>query len=266
MPDFLFDLPVADLARLSVALTMGLTWLGILLVKPVLRLFIGGEANVNGAISYVTSVFSLFYGLLVGLLAVAAYQNADEVERNAFREAAGIATLYEGLDSYPEPLRSEVKAMLRDYTLYVIHKGWPAHADGAILAGGGNRVSAIRARLAAFEPDTTGQSIVHREMFAAFQGFTVARQARLSGVLTRIPPVLWYAVAAGAAVNIVLLVMLKVRLVPHILLGGLASFFLGVMLFVILALDDPLRGETGLQPEAMELLWGTRMVFDEPMA
>jgi hypothetical protein len=265
MPDLIFDLPVLDLAKLCVAVTVGATWLGILVAKPLLRLFVGGEANLNGAISYVTSVFSLFYGLLVGLLAVAAYQNSEEVERGAFAEAAGIATLYDGLDSYPEPFRSEVQAMLRDYVLYVVYKGWPAHADGAILNGGANRVSAIRQRLAGFEPETGAQEIVHREMFGAFQGFTLARQARLAGVLTRIPDVLWYAVAAGAAVNIVLLVMLRIRPLPHLVLGGLASFFLGVMLLVVLALDDPLRGETGLKPEALRLLWQSRLAFDEPM-
>jgi hypothetical protein len=266
MPHFLYDLPVLELAKLCVGLTVGATWLGILLVKPILRLLVGGEANVNGAIGYVTSVFSLFYGLLVGLLAVAAYQNADAVERSAFREAAALATLYDGMDSYPEPLRSETKALLRDYALYVIHKGWPAHADGVILNGGANRVSALRNRLSAFEPESAAQEIVHREMFGAFQDFTLERQARLSGVLTKIPPVLWYALLAGAAVNIILLIMLKVRPLPHLVLGGLASFFLGVMLFVVVALDDPFRGEAGLKPEALELLWSSRMAFDEPAA
>jgi hypothetical protein len=106
---------------------------------------------------------------------------------------------------------------------------------------------------------------VHTEVFGLFHDFSVARQERLSGVLTRIPNVLWYAVGAGAAVNIVLLVMLRIRPMPHLVLGGLASFFLGVMLFVVISLDDPLRGESGLEPEALRLLWEARMKFDEPL-
>jgi hypothetical protein len=264
MPDFMHNLPVRELAWLCVAATVGATWVGILFVKPFLRLLVGGEPNVNGVIGYVTSVFSLFYGLLVGLLAVAAYQNVERVERSAFREAAGVSTLYAGVSSYPEPFRSEAREMLRDYVLYTIHKDWPAHRRGEIMAGGTNRVSAMRQRLADFEPQSISEEIVHREVFSAFQDFTIARQERLAGVLTRIPNVLWYAVGAGAAVNIILLIMLKVRVLPHLVLGGLASFFLGVMLFVVLALDDPLRGDDGLRPEALELLWNGRMVFDEP--
>ena len=264
MPHFVQNLPLWDLAFYCVVATVGATWVGILLVKPFLRLLVGGEANVNDTIGHATSVFGLFYGLLVGLLAVAAYQNADRVERAAFREAAAAATVYGDLNAYPEPFRSEVQAMLRDYALYAIHKEWPAHREGEILIGGAHRADALRQRIADFEPRTVSQQILHREVVSAFHDFTVARQERLAGVLTRLPDVLWAAVATGSAVNIVFLVMLKIRPLPHLVLGGLASFFLGVMLFVIIALDDPMRGETGLKPDAMRLLWESRMAFDEP--
>ena len=265
MPQFLFDLPQADLALYVVAATVGLTWLGILFVKPLLRLLLGGAADINESISFVTSIFSLFYGLLVGLLAVAAYQNLDEVERSAFREATSLATLYADMESYPEPFSSEMQALLRDYTLYAIHKEWPAHREGRILIGGAHRADAMRQRLAQFAPGTVSQEILHREAVGTFHRFVEARQARLAGTITRIPAVLWYAVIAGAAVNIILLVLARMKPLRHLILGGLASFFLGVMLFVIIALDDPLRGESGVGPDALQSLWETRMVFDEPL-
>lgn len=266
MLDFVYDLPPETLAFYCVALTVGATWLGILFVKPFLRLLVGGEADVNQTIGYATSVFGLFYGLLVGLLAVAAYQNAEGVERSAFREATTIATLYSDLRSYPEPIRAQMREMLRDYVLYTIYEDWPAHREGAMKVGGANRADAMRERLATFDPQTLSQEIVHRQVVGTFHDFSVARQERLAGVITRIPRVLWYAVGAGAIINIVLLIMLKMRPIPHLVLGGLTSFFLGVMLFVIVALDDPFRGEAGLDPEALQLLWENRMVFDEPAA
>ena len=266
MFDVIHDLPAERLALYCILLTVGATWIGVLFVKPVLRLLIGREGDINATIGIGTSVFGLFYGLLVGLLAVAAYQNAETIERAAFREAASVSNLYASLQSYPDPFRSDVRAMLRDYVLYTIHKDWPAHRAGRIMIGGGHRADAIRGRLAGFEPESTSQEIVHREVVGALQDFAVARQERLAGTLTRIPGVLWGALAAGALVNIVFIVLLKLKPIPHMILGGLSSFFLGVMLFVILALDDPMRGETGLEPEAMRFLWETRMAFDEPAA
>jgi len=266
MPEIVQDLPTGSLALYCVALTVGATWIGVLVVKPILRLLVGGEANLNETIAIATSTFGLFYGLLVGLLAVAAYQNAERVEQSAFREASSIATLYADMDNYPEPLRSQVKVMLRDYVLYAIHKDWPAMRDGAAMTGGDHRADALRRRIASFEPETPAQTIVHAEVVRVFHAFNVARQERLAGRLTRLPDVLWYAVGAGAAVNILLLVMLKMRPLQHLLLSGLVSGFLGVMLFVIIALDDPLRGATGIEPEAMRELWRRVMAYDEPLA
>jgi hypothetical protein len=47
-------------------------------------------------------------------------------------------------------------------------------------------------------------------------------------------------------------------------LGTINASFLGVVLFVIVALDNPLRGESGLSPAPLQLLWQRVMVWDEP--
>lgn len=265
MPSFVHDIPSTQLALYCVIFTVGMMWLSFMFVKPILRLIIGGDANVNYTISYATTVFSVFYGLLMGLLTVAAYQNHERVEQSAFREVASIAALYGDMNSYPEPLRTQMREMLRDYTLYTIHKDWNAHKKGKILSGGTNRVFAMRKRLVNFEPKTTSQEILHREVVGFFHEFDVARRERIAGVFTQIPNVLWYALGAGAMIKILLLIMLKIKPVQHLVLGSITSFFLGVMLFVIISLDDPLRGENGIEPFFLQGLWDTRMVLDEPI-
>ena len=91
-----------------------------------------------------------------------------------------------------------------------------------------------------------------------------ARQQRLTGVITQIPNVLWYAVLVGAAINMLLLVMLRMPPMRQFVLGTITAFFLGVILFVIVALDDPLRGESGLDPGPLQVLWERQMIWDEP--
>lgn len=265
MPDFLFDLPHRTLAIYCAAATVGITWLGIVFIKPFLRWLVGSEPNINSRISYATSVFTLFYGLLLGLLAVAAFQNVERVEAAAFREASELSNLYADLESYPEPSSSTVQSLLRDYVLFTIYKDWPAHSKGKQLAGGRNRANTIRQVLMDFEPKTRAQEIVHREVIAGFHKFTEARQERLTGVIVQIPSVLWYAVIVGGIINIILLIMLKITPIAHLILGGLTSFFLGVILFVIIALDSPLRGEAGVSPAPYEILWARVMAWDEPI-
>ena len=110
------------------------------------------------------------------------------------------------------------------------------------------------------------EEIVHAETIASLKEFNSNRQQRLNGVITKIPAVLWYAVLVGAGINILLLLMLKMKPLPHFVLGAINAFFLGVVLFVIVALDDPLRGDSGLPPEPFERLWEREMRWDEPRA
>ncbi len=266
MPDFVYDIPQTDLAFWFAVIAVGGTFLGLLFLKPLLRLLVGGGPDLNENIGFATASSGLFYGLLLGLLTVSAYQNRERVNMAIVQEAAAVGSLYADMDSYPEPISSDVKAMLRDYVLYTIYKDWPAHRDGRYMDGGISRSDAVRHKLASFEPSTPREEIVHAETIASLKEFNTQRQQRLNGVITKIPAVLWYAVLVGAAINILLLLMLKMRPFPHFVLGAINAFFLGVVLFVIVALDDPLRGDSGLAPEPFERLWNREMRWDEPQA
>jgi hypothetical protein len=263
VPDFVYDISSTELALLFSVVAVGAVMIGLLVVKPILRIFFGTGPEFNQNVSFGGAGFNLFYGLLLGLLTVSAYQNNERVRQAILAEATAIGSLYAGMRSYPEPVQSDVQALLRDYVLFTVNADWAAHRKGAILDGGDHRAEAIRQRLVAFEPRTQGQMALHEAMIGSYQDFTVARQGRLAGVITEIPDVLWYAVLVGALVSVILFVMLKMRPHQQFLLGTITSFFLGVILFVIVSLDDPLRGEQGLGPDPLVLLWERQMVWDE---
>jgi hypothetical protein len=263
MPDFIYEIPTVQFAIYCSLFFVGLTWFGLIFVKPFLRLMMGRDPRNNDFVAQATAGFSLFYGLLLGLLAVAAYQNFDEVRKNVFAEASHLASLYRDAGRYPDPVRSEVQALLRDYTLYVIYKDWPAHRRGVIYKGGSNRLTMIQFSILKFEPRTAGEQLLHGQTLQDFNEFVAARQSRLAGVQTAIPGVLWYAVAIGALINIVLIWMLDMRFFTHMLLGGIVSFFLGVMIFLIASLDHPMKGEVSVTPTNYQLVYDTLMQWDE---
>lgn len=264
MPDFVYDLSRETLALSLLGIAVVGMLFGLLVFKPVARLLIGSGDDLNESINYCTAGFNLFYGLLLGLLTVSAYQNNDRVRQAVMDEAASVAILYADMNVYPEPTRSSVKSMLRDYVLFTIHKDWAAHRDGTYLDGGDNRSNAMRQRLAAFEPQTRGQEIVHAEVLSNFQRFVDARQQRISSVFVQIPPELWHAVITGAVITIMLICLLRMRPLRQFFLGMVSAVFLSVILLVIITLDSPLRGVAGLQPQALQLVWDRSMALDEP--
>ena len=118
-----------------------------------------------------------------------------------------------------------MEALLRDYTRYVIDEAWPLQRKGIVPAGAVKRVADFQASLVGFEPQTKSQEALHDAALKQFNTFYEYRRARLHSVTSSIPAVMWYTVAVGALLNILLLLLFDLRLGIHLLLGGILVFF-----------------------------------------
>jgi hypothetical protein len=197
----------------------------------------------------------VFYGLLLGLLAVAAYQNYSQVEANVANEASALSALYRDVAYYPEPHGQILRWMLRDYCRYVAKYTWPAQRRGQISGGGMTRAIAFQERLLAFKPQTPAEEILHAESLHQFNVFLEKRNQRQQSVTTGIPAVMWYVVAVGAVINLAMVWLFDMRFITQLFLGGLLAFFLGTMIFLIAAMDNPFRGEVSVSPEPYERVY-----------
>jgi TRAP transporter TAXI family solute receptor len=257
------SLTAAELALVFCSLFLLISLIGIALVHPHMRRVVHGKRQVNDVVIFVAANFGLLYAVLLGLLVVATFQITKDLQDHIAMEASGLSTMYRSTEAYPEPLRSELRSQLRDYTHYVIDKDWPAHRQVRVLAGGDHRLQAIRQKLFSFEPKTAAQGEVHREMLRYFNAMNVAREQRLSAVFSSIPHVLWYVLWIGALVTIVFLWMLHMDLMPQVLLGGITAVFLGVMMFLIYAMDHPLQGAVSVGPDAFESAYDLEMKWED---
>ena len=263
MSDWLDQLSAAQLALVVCSFFIAITWLGILLVHPVMRRVLHRDEPSNELVIHVAGTFGLVYAVLLGLLTVATFQNTKDVEDGISHEASALSAIYHSADGYPDPQRGELKAELRDYTHYVIEKDWPAHRRGGVLEGGEHRLQVIRSTLLSQEPANKTQELLQSEVLRYLDQMMVAREQRLAAVTATIPPVLWYVVAIGAFLMIAFLWMLYIKLVPHIIFGGITAFFLGMMIFLIYAMDHPLQGAVSVQPDPFRSVYDLVMKWDE---
>jgi hypothetical protein len=261
--NWLDRLPAGLLLALFCASFVAITWFGIAAIHPSLRRHLHGDEPSNEVIIFSAANFGLFYAVLLGLLAIATFQTTKDLVDTIGREASNLSTLYHVADEYPDPARTELKAELRDYTRYVIDKDWPAHRRGLVLMGGEHRLQAIRRTLLSFEPKTTTQEALRNEMLSYLDAMTVARLQRLSAVTASIPGVLWYIVITGAILTVIFMWMLHMKLISQILLGSVTAIFLGMMLFLIFAMDRPLRGAVSVTPESFQSVYEQVMKWDD---
>ena len=249
---WIYDVPSTTLALLITGAFVGFSWIGAVLIRPILRAFLRKRADINDLIGYMLSCFGVFYGLLLGLLAVAAYQNFSTVETIVSKEASALSALSRDVSAYPEPDRTNLIWLLRDYTRYVVHYAWPSQRKGIIPQEGNTRMIAFHEQLIRFEPQTPGQEILHAEALRQFNNYLEARRMRLFSVTTSIPGVMWAVVLVGALMNIALIWMFDMKLINHLVLGGILSAFMGLMIFLIASLDNPFRGELSISPAPFE--------------
>src|SRR6516164_9167332 len=117
MPEWLSrwldGLPAEQSALVFCGFFVGIAWLGIVLVHPLMRRVLHRDEPSNELIIHIAGTFGLVYAVLLGLLTVATFQNTKDVQDNISREASDLSTIYRIAEGYPEPLRSGLKSELR---------------------------------------------------------------------------------------------------------------------------------------------------------
>src|SRR5262245_62658908 len=110
---WIYDIPTWPMVGLFCVFFVGVTWLGILFVRPVLRAILGRSSGLNDSVGYLLGAHGVYLGVLLGLLAVAAYQNYSNVESIIANEAMKMTGLYRDVETYPEPYRTKLTAILQ---------------------------------------------------------------------------------------------------------------------------------------------------------
>jgi hypothetical protein len=255
VPDWLFDLTVPQVLGFVLVVFMGGTWLGALLVRPFLLRLAVRQADWNSVVSAMLSCFGVFYGLLLGLLAVAAYENRNGVEDVVTREALYLLGFYGDLEaSYPPEEAQELRLLLREYVEATIQKDWPSQSRGGIPRAGSAVILRINKRLRSFEPSNDRERLVHENVLQSWDHPRELRRQRMYAVSTGLPDILWYVVLIGAVLTIVFICLFDLDFRSILFLSGLLSFFMATVIGVILVLDRPLQGPRAVTPQPFEMM------------
>lgn len=256
MPDTVFDTPLVIAATAIILTLCAFALSGLLVVRRFVlpRMRIRPEdSEFSGTMVQGVMVF---YGLAVALIAVGAFEAYADASGIVAVEAAELGALYRDASTYPEPTRTELQQSLREYAEYVIHSAWPAQRQGQIARRGIEMLNGVQSSMAAFEPATEGQKILHAEALRAYNQLLEARSLRLDAVVgTGLPGVLWVLVLVGAAISLSATFFFSVADVRlHAVLVTLLATFIGLVIFMIFAFDRPFRGDLGLEPEPYQLV------------
>ncbi|MDT4895937.1 MAG: hypothetical protein QOH25_1014 [Acidobacteriota bacterium] len=260
MFESLFDIPLRVTGPVIVGALCLFAVVGLLLVRrrvlPRLRVE-AGDSEFTGAMLQSVMVF---YGLAVALIAVTVFQTYSDTTKIVDQEAIALNAIYRDVTSYPDPIRGDLQKGLREYTQQIINEAWPLQRQGKVPQHGIEHMTRFQVILTKFEPATEGQKLLHGETLRAYNGLIQARRQRLDAVGTGLPSVMWVVIIIGAFISLSASFFFKVedaRL--HILEVLLLAVFIGLVIFMIVALNRPFRGDLGIKADPYELVYDQLM-------
>jgi hypothetical protein len=107
-----------------------------------------------------------------------------------------------------------------------------------------------------FAPADQGQTNLHQETLHAYDEVLRAQQLRLDSVMNGLPAPIWWIVVLGALLTIAMTWLFviepfRAHVVPMVLL----AIVIGLLTFLVAALDNPYRGSIYVGTEPFELLY-----------
>lgn len=240
-------------------------WLGVLVIGFFLAVSLAGFwltrplarrlcRDQNDFVNFFLAIVAVVYAVLVGLIAVACWGSYTDIEGIVSKEALSASDVYRDVESYPPTIRSEVRALLRGYVACVSREEWPLQRRGSMPGPrGGEIIHQLAHRLTAFEPATPGQQIAHGQTLHDLDDLFSSRRLRLEAIDERLPVLMWLVVLAGAAVMIFMTYLFCAQsgLLHLLLTAGLAGM-IGLVVFLIFALDRPLVGSAAITPDSFQ--------------
>ena len=256
---WIFDYPTWLMGLLFGVGFMAISLSGMYVVRPFFHKWIHGQDRTNEMVSLNIASFSVFYGILLGLVAVGVYSSVVSTGEIVEREASTLSALYSDTAALPEPHRTRLLADLRTYAKETIENDWPIQGRGRVPTGGTDRVAAFQQDLEAVTPRIKTEEIAFAEASGQFEKLVELRSNRLARVTSGLPDLLWWALLIGAAFTIGIIWMLDMEMHIHGILTAVLSTFLGIVIFLIADMDRPFRGNVLVGSDAYELVYNSLM-------
>jgi hypothetical protein len=228
---------------------------GLFLARRFVSRRFHSSEGINDAISGTVQAIGVFYGITVGLIAVAVWNTYAQAGDLVSREAGSIGALYRDVGGYPSPLREQLRSSIREYTVFVIDKAWPAQKSGQVPEGGGEILDDLQSVLFSFEPSTHGQIALHMETLRAYNHLLEYRRLRVDAVESGLSDVMWAVIWVGAVISIGVAYFFKIADAKlHALLVSLMAGFLAIVIFMIVINDKPFYGYVSVSSDAYKLV------------
>lgn len=252
--EFVYNLPLWALGVLIVAICLAYVALSVEITR---RFGWTLDPDERPSATVLHAFVSVMYAVALALIVVSVQSDFSAVEDAALTEASKVSDLYRNLDGVEGPDRPRLQAETRQYVDLVLEKEWPALSRGEQSEETIRHIDLLARHVIQLHPTTPDAQVVQQALITDIDDVLDARRRRIFLGHSSMSPVMWLIIAAGAMITIGFASLFPMRRISRqVAVMSLAAVMFGMMIFMVVAMDRPLRGELGVQPDAFRLIKG----------
>lgn len=251
MIDWLHGLPFVWL----VVVVFGVTYLVAAAISwVVLRLAVGERARAFKAVSPgLLPPLGVVFGLVVGFLAVQAWNDVGQAQTAVNREASALRSVVLLGADFPGAPQARMRALVRRHIKEAVNEEWPA------MAGQHATLTVVPASLGealhlalALKPHSEGQKVAQTQMVAALETALDARRERIIVSESQVNWAKWTGVVLLAALTLLAIAFVhSEKWATTAIAMGIFASAVAVCVLMIAAQDRPFAGPFAVKPDTL---------------
>ena len=250
MTSYLLDLPIWLFAVVFIGGLVLLSVAMMLAMRPYVQKHLGAEHNAVFDTGF--SAVGTMYAIVAGLLVFGVYSTFEDAQTASANEATNLVLMYRQAGAFPEPEREQAREAILSYTQSVVNDDWPALSDGHGSPKTDEALDRMFAVWAPMEP-TAKWSDQYSSSVDELNEVLKLRNERIEDSGNALAPIYWAMLFVGGFLTILHLSLLRLEnRTMHAVAVGVTAAMLTLVLFLLVQVNHPFRGEVALSPTSFE--------------
>lgn len=206
----------------------------------------------NEVTGFLFLAIASFYALLLSFIVLVVWDQLNETTGNVSKEGSTAMGLYRDIKYYPDTVDSKpLLTAYLDFVYNVVDDEFPNMEHMKLSRKTPESFNQVFHAMERLNPQTPKHVQLVGEMFRHLNELAIHRGLRITSMETEISPPMWLPMILGALITIFCGLLLDIEHTRiHILLSSLLGAFIGMFFFMIILLDHPYSGTSGLKPKS----------------
>ena len=216
------------------------------------------RSKLNEVAGFLIAVVGVIYAVLLASIAILVLERHSTAEHAVHTEAGELSDLFGTASGLQPAIVLQVRNLITEYGHTVTEIEWPQMAHGVPPESGWQdkgweQIEALDELLLSAEPTSETQKVALAKAVNQVDDLSDARRERLFHTGSGLGPLVWWVVIAGAAVTVGLALFFGLPTWRgHLLLADMLSLSIALVFVLIIAMDRPFVGESGVTARSFD--------------